>query len=186
MHDEASVASWIVGIIEHAVAPLEGAVLCRLHRAFVAEDAAEVARWSAFLRASRESAELLLEDAHMGRALARLLQSLGHYPGWLDPAAQPSFASMFALAAVRWEVPQHDAVAGFLWSVAEGQVGAAMRLLPLGQTAGQRILSHALPVIERCAESAVTQDDDAIGNFSSGLALASAWHETQYSRLFRS
>jgi urease accessory protein len=186
VHDEASVEAWILGVLEHAVAPLEGAVLCRLHRAFVLEDGAEVARWTAFLRASRESAELLLEDAHMGRALARLLQSLGHYPSWLDPAAQHGYAAMFALAAVRWEVPEHDALSGFLWSVAEGQVGAAMRLLPLGQTAGQRILSHALPIIERCASSAAALDDEAIGNFSSGLALASAWHETQYSRLFRS
>ncbi len=165
---------------------LEGAVLCRLQRAFVADDTGEVAKWSAFLRASRESAELLLEDAHMGRALARLLQSLGQYPAWLDPAAQPSFAAMFALAAVRWEVSERDALAGFLWSVTEGQVSAALRLLPLGHTAGQRILARALPVIERCAATAAAIDDDAIGNFSSGLALASAWHETLYSRLVRS
>ena len=68
---------------------------------------------------------------------------------------------------------------------AQGQTSALMRLLPVGQSGAQRILQRALPVIERCVERASALPDDAIGNFAPGLALASARHETQYSRLFR-
>jgi urease accessory protein len=184
--DEASAEEWVAGVLEHAVAPLDGAVLGRLHRAFAADDAGEALRWMAVLRASRESRELLLEDEQMGRALGRLLRSMGQCPAWLGPDVRTGFAAMFALAAVRWGIAERDARIGLLWATAEGQVSAALRLLPLGQTAGQRILARALPAIERCAELAAALGDDDIGNFTPGLALASAWHETQYSRLFQS
>jgi urease accessory protein len=65
-------------------------------------------------------------------------------------------------------------------------VAAAIRLFRLGHTAGQRILIAATPVIKRSVEEARTIEDDAIGNVSVAMAMASAWHETQYSRLFRS
>jgi urease accessory protein len=73
-----------------------------------------------------------------------------------------------------------------MWSVVEAQVAAAMRLVPLGHTSGQRILIASMPVIERAAGRAMTVSDDDIGNVSPALAMMSAWHETQYSRLFRS
>jgi urease accessory protein len=73
-----------------------------------------------------------------------------------------------------------------MWSVVEAQVAAAIRLGTLGHTAGQRILIAAVEVIERAAENAATLRDDDIGNVAPGMAMASAWHETQYSRLFRS
>lgn len=187
VRDEASAAGWILGVLEHATAPLDGAALVRLHDAFSAGDLAAALRWTRLLRASRESAELLLEDEQMGLALARLLASLGALGGEHDRAGlPPSFTCMFALAAVRWQVDRRDALHGFLYACSESQVSAALRLLPLGQTAGQRILDQALLAIERCAEKALAIEDDEIGNFTPGLALASAWHETQYSRLFRS
>jgi urease accessory protein len=185
VHDELSAGDFILGLLEHALCPLDGAVLCRLHAACLADDAVAVRRWDRFLRAGRESAELLQEDVQMGRALARLLQSLGRYPEWLAGEV-PGFTCTFALAATRWGIGQRDALAGFFYATTESQVSAALRLLPLGQTAGQRILERALPVIERCVEAATALTDDDIGNFCPGLSLASAWHETQYSRLFRS
>lgn len=187
VHDEGSAGDWIVGVVEHALCPLDAAVLCRLHDAWSAGDLPSVRRWTLFLRASRESAELLLEDEQMGLALARLLQAGGEPRAALKRAEiPPSFACMFALAAVRWRIERDDAVLGFLWSATESQVSAALRLLPLGQTAGQRMLERALPQIERCAVRARELDDDQVGNLAPGLALASAWHETQYSRMFRS
>jgi urease accessory protein len=162
-------------------------VLHRLHAAWSADDVQAVRHWTQFLRASRESAELLLEDEQMGLALARLLVESGESRAALKAARLPaSFTGMFALAAVRWRIDADDAVLGLLCSCAESQVSAALRLLPIGQTAGQRMLERAWPVIERCAIRAPEIADDDLGNFTPGLALASAWHETQYSRLFRS
>ena len=187
VHDEASASDWISGVIEHATCPLDAAVLRRLHAAWSADDVQAVQRWTRFLRASRESAELLLEDEQMGLALARLLVEAGELRAAIKPLQLPaSFTCMFALAAVRWQIDADDAVLGLLCSGAESQVSAALRLLPLGQTAGQRMLERAWPVIERCTIRAHEIADDDIGNFTPGLALASAWHETQYSRLFRS
>jgi urease accessory protein len=187
VHDEQSAGDFILGVLEHTVCPLDGALLCRLHRAWSADDAAEVRRLTHLLRAFRESRELLLEDEQMGLALARLLVSMG-VPGAELRTLEipPSYTCMFALAAVRWGIDLEHALAGFLFALCESQVSAALRLLPLGQTAGQRLLERAMPVVERCVERALHVPDDEIGNFAPGLALLSAQHELQYSRLFRS
>lgn len=186
-HDEDTAADWICDLLEQAVCPLDGAVLCRLHRAWSGGDDGAVLYWTRFLRASRESAELALEDEQMGLALARLLMGLDVAAADLRGTGLPaSYTCMFALAAVHWSIPLEPALLGLHWAVAEGQVSAALRLLPLGQSAGQRVLERALPCIERCVARARQFEDDDVGNFAPGLALASAWHETQYSRLFRS
>jgi urease accessory protein len=185
--DEQSAGAFILGVLEHAVCPLDGAVLCRLHRAWSERDQGAVLHWTRVLRAFRESCELLLEDEQMGIALGRLLTSLGVAGADAKVTAiPPSYTNMFALAAVHWGIDLPNAIAGFFFAYCEGQVSVALRLLPLGQTAGQRMLERAMPVVERCVERATSLDDAEIGNFCAGLALASARHETQYSRLFRS
>ena len=89
-------------------------------------------------------------------------------------------------AATRWDVAAAQALAAFLWSWAENQVMAAVKAVPLGQSAGQRILFAVGPRLAAAAERAAHLPDDDIGNMAPGLALLSARHETQYSRLFRS
>jgi urease accessory protein len=186
-HDEDSACEWIAGVTEHSLSPLDGAVLLRLHRAFAACDNASALRWTHVLRAFRESAELLFEDEQMGIALARLLRARGVAGADLDAAGlPPSYTCMFALAAVRWGIAEREALTGFLYACCDSQVSAAMRLLPLGHTAGQRMIERLLPVIERCTRTTPELGDDEIGGFAAGLALVSAQHETQYSRLFRS
>ena len=81
---------------------------------------------------------------------------------------------------------KRQALEGLLWTYAEGQVAAATRLIPLGQTAAQRILIAAAEVIPAVAAVSRTLGDDEIGNVASSLAMVSAWHEVQYSRLFQS
>ncbi len=93
---------------------------------------------------------------------------------------------MFALAARRWNVPLAAAAQGFAFAWAEAQVSAAVRVIPLGQSAGQRILAAAAATIPGAVARALSLPPDEIGAASPRLALASAWHETQYSRLFRS
>jgi urease accessory protein len=186
VHDEASAGDFILGVLERSICPLEGAILVRLHDAWSAHDGGAVRAWTLWLRAARESRELLLEDEQMGLALRRLLINAGVATTAETTAPPPSFTCMFALAAVRWGIAVEHALAGYFWVYCEAQTAAIMRLLPLGQTAGQRLLERALPIIEACTERARTLPDDEIGNFAAGLALASAHHESQYSRLFRS
>lgn len=185
--DEATARSWICGVMEHSICCLDVPVLIRLHHAWHATDNEALEYWSAFLHACRESAELQAEDRHLGAALSRLLVSLDvtDAKAWI---AHPhtSFATLFALAAVRWNIPPHTLVIGYVWAWLENQVSAAIKLISLGQTAGQRILSHAMEQIPGLAKQGITSHDDEIGVFVPMLGIFSALHETQYSRLFRS
>jgi urease accessory protein len=187
VHDEASAQAWIVGVLEHGAGMLDAPVCARLHAAFAADDLAAARRWNAWLLAARESGELQREDEQMGASLLRLLRDLGveGASAW-TAEARVSFVTMFGFGAVRWGIGAERTLGGYLWTIAEAQVGAALRLLSVGQTAGQRILSAAIERIPACVDVALGLPDEAIGNLTAGLAVGSACHETQYSRLFRS
>jgi len=187
VHDEASARDWLLGLLEHVGAQLDGPVLVRLQHAFVTEDLAAVERWNELLLASRESSELRLEDTQLGAALMRLLDSLGVPLAPLFLRREDvGYATAFALAMAHHAVPPSAALSAFLWAQTETQASAAVRLVPLGQTAGQRILSAVVAALPAHVEHALGVPDDALGGFAPALALASAWHETQYTRLFRS
>jgi urease accessory protein len=158
-----------------------------LHAAFAANDHARIEHWSSFLIASRESSELRMEDSQLGAALMRLLATAGiaRAAAFIRREDVP-YATAFALAMVEHDVPLQAALGALLWAQAESQTSAALRLVPLGQTSGQRILSRVSAVLPELTERALAVADDAIGAFAPALALGSALHETQYTRLFRS
>lgn len=184
--DEAGARDWILGTLEHSYAALDGALFWRMTHALKEDDGERFLALDAWLAAGRESRELALEDKRMGEALLRLLLDLEVPLAQRDPGRAVTYPAMFAIAAHHWRVAPADALKGLMWSVVESQVAAAIRLGTLGHTAGQRILIAAVQVIERAAENAASLRDDDIGNVAPRMAMASAWHETQYSRLFRS
>jgi urease accessory protein len=194
VRDEEHAKSWIVGQLRSQLGHLDLPVLARLYAAWgeheaSADDASAraAAAWSKLLMASRPSAELQAEERHLGASLARVVAGLGlpEAAAWIG-REDVTYAAMFALAARRWDVPVAAAAQGFAFAWAEQQTSAAVRLVPLGQTAGQRILSAAAAVIPEVVARALELPDDEIGAAAPRLAAASAWHETQYSRLFRS
>jgi urease accessory protein len=185
--DAAAAAAWIGGLLDGTLVGLDLPVLARLHRAWGDDDQPALAAWSALLAASRPSAELQAEERHLGSNLARLLDGLGiaEASGWIA-RDDVTYATMFALAACRWGVPLIPAAQGYAFAWLEAQVSAAVRLVPLGQTAGQRILLACGASIPDVVARALTVDDDDVGAAAPSQAIASARHETQYSRLFRS
>lgn len=185
--DAASAERWIAGVIGRGAARTDAPAIVHMHAAFVRGDDAEVERWATTLLALRETAELLSEERNMGEALAKLLIDLGHVRAepWRRHPAR-SFSVLFALAAVEWQIAVNDALHGYLWSVCEGQVSAAVRLIPLGQTAGQRMIGGLCERVPGWVATASELDIDNVGGFLPGLALASTLHEEQYARLFRS
>lgn len=187
VQDEPSARVWILSVIEHAFARLDAPVLVRVHAALEAGDVDGAVRWVSFLRASRESRELLLEDEQMGRALLRLCKDL-EVPIARELSARDAVAVVagFAALGLHHGIERRSLVAGLFYATAESQVSAAVRLVPLGQTAGQRILSAALALMPSLVEAALLIEDEDVGGFAPMLALCSAWHEAQYSRLFRS
>lgn len=185
--DADAVRDWIRAQLLHLHARVDLPALIRLHAAWVAGDGAAVARWNAWLRASRETAELRAEDLNQGRALARLLTDLdlARAAAWArrDDAC---WATLFALAAAAWSIPLDEVLDGYLWSWCENQVAAAVKLVPLGQTDGQRLLGELSGCFTEVAELAQGLEDEDLGGSLPGVTLASMLHETQYSRLFRS
>ena len=97
-----------------------------------------------------------------------------------------SFPAAFAHAAAQWQIPAQPALVAYLWAWLENQVMAAVKLVPLGQTDGQRMLLRLGATLPMVAEKAASIADDDIGGFAPGMAILSSRHETQYSRLFRS
>lgn len=185
--DEDSASDWIIGLASHSLAALDVPVLKRLYRAWKDKDQPCVQYWCRFLLASRESSELVAEDRQLGMALATLLTDLDVADAscWKN-SKDVNFACMFALAAFHWKISVEETAQGYLWAWCENQITAAIKLVPLGQTAGQRILSRVVTVIPDAVEVALNLEDDEIGLLAHGLGIASARHETQYSRLFRS
>ena len=83
-------------------------------------------------------------------------------------------------------VPRGATCAGYLWAWCENQAIAAVKLLPLGQSAGQRVLETLRLEIPSICDTALDLDESGIGAATPGLCIASCHHETQYTRLFRS
>lgn len=187
LQDEHDVQQWIQGLLQHTLCRLDIPVLQRLYVAWADEDIAAVEHWSAFILAAREARELREEDLHLGRALATLLSELGIAEAvQFKFSSRAPFVNLLALAGVRWQVALDELAMGLLWTWSENQVAAAIKLVPLGQTSGQKILSAIAQTIPAAVEEGLHLDDAAIGAAAPGLGIASALHETQYSRLFRS
>ncbi len=123
----------------------------------------------------------------MGRALARLAHDLEcALPTSLRSTDALSYAAAFAWLSVCWDIEARDALRGYWWSWCENQVAAAVKLIPLGQTAGQRMLLELGAAMPDVVARGMACADDDIGMTAHGLGIASALHETQHTRLFRS
>ncbi|WP_252730819.1 urease accessory UreF family protein [Colwellia sp. E2M01] len=183
-------ASWITINLEESVAQTDLAILKRLFTALANHDLNDFDYWNTHLIACRESNELLLADLAMGKALIRLIKQLDT----IDVSAyqeiiaskEISFVSAFALCAYIFKLDLISAQSGYCWTYIDNQVAAATKLVPLGQTQAQNLLFELTENTQQIIEKANSIVDDEIGTSLPHLAMASAWHETQYSRLFRS
>ena len=188
--DAGSAGRWIRDILRFSVGSFEAPLLWRMSAALANGDIAEFRRWNTLFRAGRETAELRAETLQMGHALSSLihdlpfcskrdLEKLRAIDGLTFPAA-------FSFAAYNMGVDRHAALVAYLWSWLENQVMAALKTIPLGQSAGQRMLAAIGAELPEAAQRATQLGDDELSNFAPGLAIFSSRHETQYSRLFRS
>jgi urease accessory protein len=184
---EATLADWLGQVLRDGLAPVDLPALARLHRACREDDERALAHWATWLQACRETAELRLEERQRGRALAALLVDLGvpHAATW-RPLLETTAIAGFALAAAADGIPVRDAALGYAWAWLESQVIAAVKLIPLGQTAGQRVQRRLAGDVVAAVERALQLPDEALGGSLPALAIASSRHETQYTRLFRS
>jgi urease accessory protein len=185
--DRHSAARWIEGMLEHSLLGLDVPVLSRIFRSLASNRLDDVDRWSDFLYASRPTQELRAEERQLGRSLFR----------WLDRQAEacaarhlergkPTLAAAFAVAARSLGLSHEAAALTYAFAWCEAQVGAATRLIPLGQSDAQLVLSGAIARLDAGFQRSLALEDDELAATAPGQALLSAAHETQYSRLFRS
>jgi len=188
--DQDSAQEWIGSVLAGSMARFELPMLARFSQAWVENDAGTVARLNEEFLASRETAELRDESVHMGRALRIVLVADGEFErsvlAPLEAIEMPVFPNSFAFAVARWKLALTDAATSYIWSWLENQVTAAIKLVPLGQTAGQRILAHLTPACASAVDTALSIRPEDWSNFSPLFAIASSRHEQQYTRLFRS
>lgn len=187
VNSEDDLREWLLDLINTNLQQLEIPVLLRMAQACEQFDEPALTHWSDILLAYRETSELRLEESNRGRAMTRLLidLELDIAKQWQQTIAKTQTAG-FALAAHQWGISIENAAHGFAWSWLENLVISGVKLIPLGQVAGQRIMRDLAPSLAAVVEKGLTLTDDEIGSSSPALAYASAKHETQYTRLFRS
>lgn len=190
VNNEQELGEWLEGVLADGLTRCELPVLARLHTGWANNDSAGIAYWNDWIHANRETSELGDEDIRLGLALVRLLTSLDLEPKAAQGHAQlpdePGYVTMFAWAAYQRHIPIRQSLLGFAWAWLENQLAAACKALPLGHTAAQRLNEQLRPQLVAAIDTALMLDDEELGPIMPSLALGSAQHETQYSRLFRS
>lgn len=191
--DEAGAARWLQDQLQLSLQRADLPLVASAMAAWQRRDGARLAALNDWALQTRETFEMRQQTEQMGRSLADWLRQRDPADdrGPLLAALQPSptWPVAFALAAARNGAPRREALLAFGFGWAENLVGAAVKAVPLGQSAGQRLLgalAQDLPAVVDAALATALQGDAARQNLAPMLAILSARHEAQYSRLFRS
>jgi urease accessory protein len=189
VRDEATALRFILDVLSFCLGAYEVPYLARLGSAWAGADFQRVRQLNEEFLATREAAELRGATVQMGFSLRALAAGL-EMPAWLTAGLreidEPTLVCVWSGMAAAWDLTPAASAAAYLWSWAENQVLAAIKAVPLGQSAGQRMLLRLGAAI---ADVACHAGEEAAGlesNFAPALAILSSQHETQYSRLFRS
>ena len=186
---EPEASAWLVDQLHLSLARSELPVLAQAITAWRAENYPRIAELNAWVLQTRESQELRAQTEQMGRSLLEWLRNhTTARPAQIAELAslQPSYPLAFALAASATGATTRDCLLAYAFGWAENMTQAAIKSVPLGQSAGQRILSALTAEIPAAIAHALCLDDTSRQAYAPMLAILSAQHEVQYSRLFRS
>jgi urease accessory protein len=186
---ETQASEWLLDQLNLQLARADLAVLAQAVPAWQRADDARIQELNAWVLQTRESSELRAQTEQMGRSLLQWLRN--HTTARASQieqlaALRPTYPLAFALAASATQAPLRDCLLSYAFGWAENMVQAAIKSVPLGQSAGQRILSALTVEIPAAVDLALSLPDEKRQAFSPMLAILSARHEVQYSRLFRS
>ena len=186
---ETGAKDWLLDQLHISLARSDLAVVAQAIPAWRQADAKRIAGLNAWVLQTRESSELRQQSEQMGRSLLEWLRN--HTTARAEQidllaGLQPTYPVAFALAASSTGAPVRDCLLTYAFGWAENMTQAAIKSVPLGQSAGQRILSALTAEIPSAIDHALSLDDDGRQAFSPMLAILSSQHEVQYSRLFRS
>ena len=174
---------WLCAELQRGAVAMEAAALGTLFSALRGGDLAAVVELDGWLLAQREAAEVRAQQRQMGQSLLLLLADLG-WP--LPGGAALAWPAAFAWAALCLELGSPDLEEAYLYSWVANQISAAVRLVPLGPTQGQRLQLALAPLIAEQAAELSSSDPRQLWNGGIGAGLAQLQHAELYSRLFRS
>ncbi|CAO3445093.1 Urease accessory protein UreF [Azospirillum argentinense] len=193
VRDRDTLACWMDGILRHGAGRTDGMLFVAAHRAVLAGDEAGFAWAVERADAMRASSETALESRAQGQAFliavraAWPLEGMERWDRVIADSGRPvAYAVAVALAAALIGVPEGPALSAYLHAFAANLVSAGVRLVPLGQTDGQKALAALDSVVHSAAEAALAAPLDDLGSRAMAVDWTSMIHETQYTRLFRS
>jgi urease accessory protein len=189
--NEAQAGDWLLAQLQVSLARADLPAAAEAFDAWYRDDRGRARDLNDWVLQTRESAELRLQAEQMGRSLTEWLRQSadGADPriavlAAFEPA--PTWPVAFGLASALTGASRHDAALAFGFGWAENMAQAAIKAVPLGQAGAQRVLSRLVDALPSVVEQALQRGDDQRQAFTPMLAILSAQHEEQYSRLFRS
>ena len=188
--NEADAAAWLRDQLHLALSRSDLAVCAKAFKAWQRDDRAHIVELNDWVNTTRETSELRQQTQQMGRSLVEWLRNRDSSDPRVDAlkalTPAPTWPVAFALAAEQTGSPLREALLSFAFGWAENMVQAALKAVPLGQSAGQRVLAALVSELPAAVDHAAALMDSERQAFSPMLAILSSQHETQYSRLFRS
>jgi urease accessory protein len=189
--DEITLKKWLINELNYGSIRIEMAIMIRSYNAFLEQDIQQLNYWNNWFSASRETSELRQQSWQMGKSLISLFktlessnQSLINIICNLD--SNCNYAIAFGIITANGNIILKNAVLGYLHSWLNNLINVGIKLIPLGQTKGQKILSEMQKNLLNIYEEIINLDDENLLSCSYGLSIFSMQHETLYSRLFRS
>jgi len=189
VHDESSCADWLADQLHLSQARGDMALMAQAIPAWQSLNSARLHDLSAWVHATRETHEMRLQTEQMGRSLLdwlRIQNKATAQALQLCSELRPTYPIAMSLALSLANAPLESALQAYTFGWAENMTQAALKAVPLGQISGQKILARLAQEIPEAVQHAITLSDQDRQAFCPMLAIMSARHETQYSRLFRS
>ncbi len=188
IQDRMTLQAWIQRELRVGAIRVETAIMDRAYLAGIEPDIERLQYWNQWLSAARETEELRQQSWQMGGSLTKLaIELTPEIQDLITAIDRPcNYAIAFGIIAQYWQIERQTTIAAYLHSWVTNSLGAGVKLIPLGQTAGQQILWELQGEIDALAQTIPRLADEDLDACSWGLSLASMQHETLYSRLFRS
>jgi urease accessory protein len=189
-HDVASLHDWLDALLRHGTGRSDAILLRHAHRAH--GDEAALAEIVELGLAAATSRERRAENVGQGNAFVLAVRAWDagladhRHPRWREDHDDVPYAVAVGAYAGAWGIGENDAAAGFLHAFAANLISAAVRLIPLGQSAGLAVLAGLEATLLAVAGATRGAGLEDIGGACFRSDLAALRHETQYTRLFRS
>ena len=190
IHNESTVYEWVASILLGPYANYELPILREMFDAWNRVDHQAIEVLNLDYLSSRETVEIQKETLQMGYAIRAVIREMditsNHSTQFLSQLDNLSFPIGFSFCCNQNGLSVDEMLTSYVWSFIENQILVAIKAVPLGQSAGQRLLNVLIPAGDEAVRISLLVDINDWSNFSPLQAIASAKHETQYSRLFRS